>query len=126
MVRRRLVQREVQELPDAQRIGRAPRDGPLRVQALKIAEQQQSEIAPRRQTRPPDAVGIELRALCLDEDVEARVVEDAIQLRIERMPGALRQIRRGDPHTCLSVTLPLLTHRHTLEYKNGDGFWLMI
>ena len=80
MGRRRLVQREVQELPDAQRIGRAPRDGPLRVQALKIAEQQQSEIAPRRQTRPPDAVGIELRALCLDEDVEARVVEDAIQL----------------------------------------------
>ena len=41
MVRRHLVQREVQELPDAQRIGRAPRDGPLRVQALKIAEQQQ-------------------------------------------------------------------------------------
>ena len=108
MVRRRLARREVQELPDAQRIGRAPRDGPLRVQALKIAEQQQSEIAPRRQTRPPDAVGIELRALCLDEGVEARVVEDAIQLRIERMPGALRQIRRGDPHTCLSVTLPLL------------------
>ena len=41
MVRRHLVQREVQALPDAQRIGRAPRDGPLRVQALKIAEQQQ-------------------------------------------------------------------------------------
>ena len=41
MVRRHLVQREVQELLDAQRIGRAPRDGPLRVQALKIAEQQQ-------------------------------------------------------------------------------------
>ena len=126
MVWRRLVQREVQELPDAQRIGRAPRDGPLRVQALKIAEQQQPDIAPRRQTRPPDAVGIERRALRLDERVEARVVEDAIQPRVERMPGTLRQIRRGDPHTGLSVTRPLLTHRHTLEYKNGDGFWLMI
>ena len=78
MVRRCLVQREVQEVPDAQRIGRAPRDRALRVQALKIAEQQQPEIAPRRQTRPPEAVGIELRALRLDEGVEARVVEDAI------------------------------------------------
>ena len=126
MVRRRLVQREVQELPDAQRLGRAPRDGPLRVQALKIAEQQQPEIAPRRQTRPADTVGIELRALRLDEGVEARVVEDAIQPRIERMPGTRRQIRRGDPHTRLSVTLPLLTHRHAPEYKNGDEFWLMI
>jgi hypothetical protein len=67
MVWRRLVQREVQELPDAQRIGRAPRDGPLRVHAFKIAEQQQSEIAPRRQTRPPDAVSIERRALRLDK-----------------------------------------------------------
>ena len=117
MVRRRLVQRKVQELPDAQRIGRAPRDGPLRVHAFKIAEQQQSEIAPRRQTRPPDAVGVELRALCLDEGVEAGVVQDAIQPRVEWMPGTFRQIRRGDPHTCLSVTLPLLTHRHTWSIR---------
>ena len=117
MVRRRLVQRKVQELPDAQRIGRAPRDGPLRVQACKIAEQQQSEIAPRRQTRPPDAVGVARRALCLDEGVEAGVVQDAIQPRVEWMPGTFRQIRRGDPHTCLSVTLPLLTHRHTWSIR---------
>ena len=126
MVWRRLVQRDVQELPDAQRIGRAPRHGPLRVHALKIAEQQQPEIASRRQTRPPDAVSIELRALRLAERVEARVVEDAIQPRVERMPSTLRQIRRGDPHTYLSVTRPLLTHRHAPEYKNGDEFWLMI
>ena len=85
-----------------------------------------SEIAPRRQTRPSDTVGIELRALRLDEGVEARVVENAIQPRIERMPGTRRQIRRGDPHTRLSVTRPLLTHRHAPEYKNGDEFWLMI
>ena len=126
MVRRRLVQREVQELPDAQRIGRAPRDGPLRVQAFKVTEQQQPKIAPRCQTRPPDAVGIKPCALRLDEGVEARVVEHAIQPRIERMPGTRRQIRRGDPHTCLSVTLSLLTHRHAPEYKNGGEFWLMI
>ena len=88
-----------------------------RVQAFKIAEQQPSEIAPRRQTRPPDAVGVELRALCLDEGVEAGVVQDAIQPRVEWMPGTFRQIRRGDPHTCLSVTLPLLTHRHTWSIR---------
>ena len=65
----------------------------------KLAEQQQSEIAPRRQTRPPDAVGIELRALCLDEGVEARVVEDAIQLR--KCPALFGRC---------AFTLPLLTH----------------
>ena len=55
-------------------------------------------------------VGIELRALCLDEDVDARVVDGRhpIQLRIERMPGALRQIRRGDPHTCRRSRFPFL------------------
>ena len=85
----------------------------LRVQALKM--QQQAEIAPRRQTRPPEAVGIALRALCLDEGVEARVVEDATHRTDARRSSA------DVGHTCLSVT-----HRHTLEYKNGGEFWLML
>ena len=100
-------------------------DGLKRV-GLPASAHQRPEIAPRRQTRPSDTVGIELRALRLDEGVEARVVENAIQPRIERMPGTRRQIRRGDPHNRLSVTRPLLTHRHAPEYKNGDEFWLMI
>ena len=126
VVRRGLVQREVEKGADTQRISRAPRDGPLRVQALKVPKQQQSEIAPPCQTRPPDAVGIERRALRLDEVVEARVVEDAIQPGIERLAGTRRQIRCGDPHTRLSVPRPLLPHRHAPEYKNEDEFWLMI
>ena len=126
MVRRRVVQLEVQKVPDAQRVGGAPGDRPLRVQPFEVAQQQQPKVAARRQTRAADAVGIEPRALVLDEGVEARVVEHLVQSLVERMPRALRQIRRGDPHTRLSVPLPLLTHRHAPQYKNGDEFWRMI
>ena len=35
-----------------------PRDRPLRVQPFKVAEHQQPEVPPRRQTRPPDPVGV--------------------------------------------------------------------
>ena len=79
MVGRGLGQREVQELPRAHRIGGAPRHRPLRLQALEVAERQHSEVATWRQRRPADYVGVELRALILDEGIEARLVEHAVQ-----------------------------------------------
>ena len=63
LVPRRLVQRDVQELSEAQRIGGSPRNRPLRVEALEMAEQHHPEVPARRQTRPADPVGVELRAL---------------------------------------------------------------
>ena len=50
VVRRRFVQVQVQEAPDAQRIGRAPGDRALRVEALEIPEQQQAKVPTRRET----------------------------------------------------------------------------
>ena len=75
VVGRNVVQRDVQELPQAQRIGRSPRHRPFRLQAFEVAEQQHSKVAARRQRRTPDSVGVELRALLFDESVEAGIVE---------------------------------------------------
>ena len=52
------------------------------------AEQQQPEVPPRRQARPTQDRRVERRALLLDERVEARVIEDAIQPVIERLRRA--------------------------------------
>ena len=79
------MQRDVQELPQAQRIGGSPRHRPLRVQALDIAQQQHPDVPARRQTRPADPVGVERRALLLDEGIEAGVVEHTIQSLVERV-----------------------------------------
>ena len=61
----------------------------VRVQALKVDEQQQPEIAARRQTRPTDPVRVERRALRLHERIKPRVVEHPIQPLVKRVPSAL-------------------------------------
>ena len=63
-----------------------------RVQALEVAEQQHPEVAARRQTRPAHPVGVERGALALDEGIETRLVEDAIQSFVERVTSASRQV----------------------------------
>ena len=120
MVRRRVVQLEVQKVADAQRVGGTPRDGSFRIQALKVAEQQQAEIPTRRQTRPPDPVGVKPRALVLDESVEARIVEHLVQPLVERMPRALRQICAGHPHRLLPRSAAAFAHRHGRECSTRD------
>ena len=71
LIRGRFVQPDVQELPQAQRIGCAPRHRPFRLQAFEVAEQQHPEVATRRERGPADSVGVELRPLLLDESIEA-------------------------------------------------------
>ena len=72
------MQRDVQKLPKAQRIGDPPRYHPLRIEFFEATQKQHPEVAAQRQTRPADAVGIERRALLLDEGIEARLVKHAI------------------------------------------------
>ena len=114
------MQRDVQELPQAQRIRRAPRDRAFRVQALEVAEQQQPEVAPRRQTRPAHPIGVERRALALDEGVEPSLVEDAIQSFIERVASASRQVGAGHPHRRLPRAAAAFPHGHGQECSTRD------
>ena len=120
VIRRRLGQRQIQKRADTQRIGRAPRDRPLRVQPFEIAQQQQAKIPPRGQTRPADRRRIERRALRLDEGVEARLVEHPVQSRVKGVPCTRRQIPRRDPHRRLPGVLPSCTHRHIRECSTRD------
>ena len=89
MVRRGLMEIDIQEGADTQRIGRAPCDRALRVQAFTIPEQQQPARPARRQTRPTHRGSIEPRALLLHERVKTRIVEHTIQPLVEWMPSAL-------------------------------------
>ena len=120
MVRRRLVQRDVQELPQAQRVGGPPRDRPFRIQALEVAEQQQPEVAARRQTRPAHPVGVELRARPLDEGVETRLVENTIQAFVERVASASRQVGAGHPHRRLPHAAAAFAHCHGQKCSTRD------
>ena len=120
VVRRRLVQRHVQKLPQAQRIGGPPRNRPFRVQTFEVAEQQQPEVAARRQTRPADPLRLELRALRLDEPVEAGLVENTIHSFVERMTCAPRQFHAGHPHRRLPPATAAFTHCHGKKCSTSD------
>ena len=120
VIRRGLVEGEVQKRANAQRVGGAPRDRSFRVQTLKVAEQQQPEIAARRQTRPADSVRVERCALRFHERIEPRLVKHPIQPLVKRVPRARRQIRRGHPHRRLPRSAAACPHRHARQCRTQD------
>jgi hypothetical protein len=81
------------------------------IQAFEIPDQQQAEIAARRQPWPA-LVRIEALAESFDVPVEVVLVEDLIQARVERMCGTARKVLGGQPHRCL-LRMPFsFAHRH--------------
>ena len=107
-----LVQREPKTAQYAQRVGRVPSDGALRVKAFEVAEQQQSEVPPRRKPRASHNRRIERRAAFLNEGVAPRRVENAIQARVEGMAGPGRQVGCGHLHRDLPLSASPFAHRH--------------
>ena len=120
MIGRRLGQHQSQKLAQGERIRRTPRNGALRIEAFEVADQQQTEVAPRRQTRTTDVVRVESLTKRLDVTVEVRFLEDLIQARVERMRSASRQVLCGHPHRSLLRTTPLFAHRHWRQCRTGD------
>jgi hypothetical protein len=114
MIGRRFVNGQAKEVTDGQRVGGAPRHCPLRAQSLKVAEQEQTEVPPRRQARPSNPWRIEPAAHALDKRIEAVAIENPIQPLVERMPWARREVARGNPQHVLARSL-LLPHRHARE-----------
>jgi len=110
MIRRRGVEPEADEAPHGQRIRGAPCDAALGVQAFGIADEQQPEVAPRRQTRPAHHGRVERLTLLLGEPVEAGLVKDRVQPDVERMARRGRQISRRYPHR--GVLARAFAHRH--------------
>jgi hypothetical protein len=111
VIGRRLGQHQPKKLPERKRICRTPRNRALGVQAFEIANEQQAEVAARRQPRSA-LVRIELGAQLLDEAVEVVLVKNQIQARVERMRGTPRQVLSGDPHRRLLRVSLSFAHRH--------------
>ncbi len=120
MVRRRLRQHQSEKLAQRKRVRRTPRDGALSAQTFEVADQQQPEIAARREARATDLVGIELLTERLDVAVEVRLLEDLIQSGVERVRGGARQILCRDPHRRLLRTPPPFAHRHARQCSTPD------
>ncbi len=119
MIGRRLRQHQPEKLAHGKRIGRAPRDRALGIQAFEIADQQQPEVAAGRQAGSA-LVGVEPRAQTLGEAVEVVLVENLIQSRVERVGGTARQVLRGHPHRGLLRMPPSFAHRHWRQCSTRD------
>jgi hypothetical protein len=111
VIRRRLNQRDAEEVAQRQRIRRTPRDAALRVDALEVANQQQADIDPRRQPRSAHLLGVERRTLRFREVVKSTLTQQLIQSRVERVTRGCREVRHRHPHGRLSVALAF-AHRH--------------
>jgi hypothetical protein len=123
MIGRRVRQLEVEESSQRKRIGGAPRNRPLRIEALEVPDQQQPKIPARLQPRSPHGRRIKSRAQTFDEFIEWRVVQDPIQSLIERVRRRRRQVRPRDPHARLTrpaLRLPMAM-RESLRIAIGSG-----
>src|ERR1700704_1923761 len=85
MVRRRLVQSDLQKLPQAQRIRHTPSDTSFAVDPLEEADQHQTEVHARHQRRTAQLLVIELAAAALAELIEAGLVGHATIARPVRV-----------------------------------------
>ena len=110
VVRHRLVHGDAQEAPNRQRVRRAPRDAPLRVNAFKVPDQQCAKIDARGETRPATGRGVEPLAVPFDERIEAVGVQQGVHSPIERVGDRLRQVGRGDPEGFLSSSFASCAH----------------
>ena len=114
----RSLDAQAQEAPHRQRVGSPPGDPALRVEPFEVPEQQQPEVPPRQQARPTHLPRVEPLAALLREAIEPASLQHRVQALIERVPGALRQLARRDPHrpACRFFRLPIAMcpqSRHT-------------
>jgi hypothetical protein len=97
-----------EELAERPAVGAPPRDRPVRLQALEVADEQHPEEDARRHARPPHRLGVVRSTQLLDQCVEAVLGQQPIQRGIERMAGGLRQVGGRDEglHLPLPASLP--------------------
>ena len=96
VVGRSLVLQEAEEGLHRAAIGTTPGDGPLRVEALEVADEEHAEVDAGRHTRSAEAVGVVGAAQILNERLEARLVQQRIEARVKRIRRRRGQILEGD------------------------------
>ena len=112
VVRGRLVQLDAQEAPQRQRVGEAPPDAALRVDAFEVADQQAAKVQTRRQRRPSHLGCVELLTAAFDEGVEAVLVEQRVKPLVERMCRCAGHVGGRDPELLLVLSPTASSHRH--------------
>src|SRR3989454_10320882 len=120
MIRGGGVEAEPHEAAHRQRIGRAPGDAAFRVEPFEVPEQQQSEVPPWRQSRSPHYRRVERPTLLLHEPVEAGLIEDGVQARVERVTRRDRQVGGRNPHRDLLALA--FSHRHEPHFTFTPSF----
>src|SRR6266851_56583 len=115
--RRRSRRAKAHEAAHRERIGRTPGEAALRVEPFEVPEQQQPEVPPWRQAGPPHHWRVERPTLLLREPVEAGLVENGVQPRIERMARRDRQIGGRHPHRSLLALA--FAHRHASYFTQS-------
>jgi hypothetical protein len=112
VIGRRRVEAEAHEAADGERIRGAPRDATFGVETFEIADQQQGEVPAGRQAWSSHHRRVESLTLLLGKPVEAGVVENAVQPRVERMAGETgRSVVGTRSGACSLVRLPIAMGR---------------
>jgi hypothetical protein len=110
VIGRGLVQPQPQETADRERIGRAPGDAAFRIEALEVADQQQPEVAPRRQARPTHDRGVEALALAPAAELKLAFWTESDRLESRRETGSLLRKSRPPGHDIDHVTMDHVTN----------------
>ena len=76
VIRRPLVQPNAQELPQGQGIGQPPGDAAFAIESLEKANHHDPEVEARHQRRSSQLRVIELGAVGLAKEIEARLAEN--------------------------------------------------
>jgi len=112
MIRRRLVELVVEEAPQRQRIGDAPGDGALGIEAFEVADEQATEVDAGGQRGPAERFGVEGSAELFGVRIEAVLVEQRVELGVERVRRRARQVGCGQEEIFLALPSTAATQRH--------------
>ena len=112
MIGRGFVELDGEKAPQRDRIGQAPSDAALAVDAFEVTNQQAAEVAARGHRRTTHARRVELLTALFGELVEAVLVEQLVEPAIKRMSRCLGQIRGGDPEPFLPLPPVASSHCH--------------
>src|SRR5690242_18818185 len=124
-----LVQSDVQERADPQRISGTPRHPALAVNTFEIANHEQPKVDARRQSRPTERLRIEPLTQAYYKLIKMAFVQQSVEPLVEGMAGRTRQCRRCNPQLLLPLPLLPRPHRHTRFYAETFsiryGFYLL-
>src|SRR4051794_2873508 len=116
VIRRLLIQFDGEELPQRERIGQAPSDAALAVEAFEETDHHDTEILARRKGWTAELLVIEVGTAGFAEGVELGLVENFVEPLIERMAGRCGQLA-AVPKVRLTFSHLPGAHCHSLSVR---------